>query len=335
MGVLRAAVIRGVATAVHGAGLTTSISRVAGYARRVPAFLVLKYHRVNGDADPFFPALAPEVFERHMALIARTYVVLPVEELVERMGRGTLPRHALAITFDDGYRDNLTHAAPILARYGLPASIFLTTGLIGASEVPWFDRVAEAFKVTRADAYRAPWGQVLPLGTVAARLAGLSRVLEYMKERPDDELRRRVEALLGELGMTEETRTKNSMLNWDDVHALAGLGFRIGAHTVTHPILSRVSRDRAQAEIRESRAMIATACGHAPRAFAYPNGGPADYTEMVSGLVREAGFTCAVTTRFGVNTPQTPPYELRRGGPWEPHVPTFALKLAFYRLTQS
>ena len=55
---------------------------------------------------------------------------------------------------------------------------------------------------------------------------------------------------------------------------------------------------------------------------------------MVSRLVREAGFTCAVTTRFGINTPQTPPYELRRGGPWESHLPTFALKLAFYRMSQ-
>ena len=81
--------------------------------------------------------------------------------------------------------------------------------------------------------------------------------------------------------------------------------------------------------------MIEAACGRAPRAFAYPNGRPDDYSPAVLALVREAGFTCAVTTTFGVNTRSTPPYELRRGGPWEPHLPTFALKLAGYRLTES
>ena len=334
MGALRAAVIGAMATGVHRAGLTTTVSRVAGYARREVGFQVLKYHRVNDDADPFFPALATELFERQMALLARTYVVLPVEELVERMRRRELPRHAVAITFDDGYRDNLTHAAPILARYGLPATIFLTTGLIGTGDTAWFDRIADAFKRTRAEAYRTPWGQILPLHTEAARVAALGRMLDYMKQLSDDEVRRTVETLHGGLDVSQESDLKSSMLNWDDVHALRGMGFTIGAHTVSHPILSRVSLGRAQDEIRDSRAMIAAACGQAPCAFAYPNGAAADYTEMVSRLVREAGFTCAVTTRFGINTPQTPPYELRRGGPWESHLPTFALKLAFYRLTQ-
>jgi hypothetical protein len=77
--------------------------------------------------------------------------------------------------------------------------------------------------------------------------------------------------------------------------------------------------------------MIESACGRAPRAFAYPNGGPEDYTETVKHLVREAGFTCAVTSRFGLNTRDTSPWDLRRGGPWEHHLPTFALKLAWYR----
>jgi peptidoglycan/xylan/chitin deacetylase (PgdA/CDA1 family) len=335
MGSVRSAVIRGMATCLHRAGLTAPVARAAAYGRRVAAFPVLKYHRVNDEADPFFPALAPEVFERQMALIARTYVVLPVEELVERTQRGTLPRNALAITFDDGYRDNLTHAAPILARYGLSATIFLATGLIGASHAPWFDRLAEAFKGTRADGYVAPWGQVLPLDTLGARLSALGQMQDYMKQLSDDELQRTLEVVQVRLGVSEGERRKSSMLSWDDVHALRGLGFTIGAHTVSHPILSRVSRDRAEAEIRESRATITSVLGQAPRAFAYPNGKPADYNTMVSLLVRDAGFSCAVTTRFGVNTPATPPFELRRGGPWEDHLPTFALKLALYRLTQA
>jgi peptidoglycan/xylan/chitin deacetylase (PgdA/CDA1 family) len=94
-----------------------------------------------------------------------------------------------------------------------------------------------------------------------------------------------------------------------------------------------VSADRAWQEIAGCRAAIAEACGRPPRAFAYPNGGAEDYTAAVVDAVRRAGFTSAATTRFGMNTIATSPWELRRGGPWEAHLPTFALKLAWYRMT--
>jgi peptidoglycan/xylan/chitin deacetylase (PgdA/CDA1 family) len=317
---------------LHQAGLSGPLAKAAGYARRTRGFLVLKYHRVNDDGDPFFPAQSTEVFERHMAFIARTFVVLPVEELVERMERGSLPRNGLAITFDDGYRDNLTQAAPILARYGLPATIFIATGFVGGKDVPWFDRIAQAVKTSRVEAYRTPWGESLGLESVAGRLAALGRLLERLKTLEDDDLRAMVERIWQDLGVGGDDAFRKVMLSWEDVHALRGVGFNIGAHTVTHPILSRVSRARAEAEVRGSRAMIAEACGLPPRAFAYPNGGPSDYTAMVSDVVREAGFSCAVSTRFGVNTTETPRYELRRGGPWEDELSTFALKLAGYRL---
>ncbi|MBI2216437.1 MAG: polysaccharide deacetylase family protein [Candidatus Rokubacteria bacterium] len=295
-------------------------------------FQVLTYHRVNDEADPFFPAVRTAVFEEHMAYVARTYRVLTVEEAHEGVRRRMLPRGALAITFDDGYRDNLTHAAPILARYGLPATVFVATGFVGGAEVPWFDRLALAFKETREQAITTAWGDTFALTTVQERLDALARVITYFKRLPDDHMRREADRLLGALGVTGRGRFKNLMLNWDDVHALTGLGFSIGAHTVNHPILSRVCAERAWTEIIGSRTMIRAACGRLPKAFAYPNGYAGDYTETVKHMVREAGFSCAVTSRFGLNTLRTPAFELRRGGPWEEHLPTFAVKLAAYRL---
>ena len=334
MAARRPSLVRLAASGLHHTGLLAPLSRAVGYARRTPAFPILTYHRVNDDADPFFSALPTAVFERQMRHVARNYRVLPVEELVERLERGGLPRNALAITFDDGYRDNLTHAAPILARLGLPATIFLATGFIGTAEVPWFDRLAQGLKKSAATTVRTPWNEALELADVPARLRAMGRALEHLKRLPDEERHRQLETLLGSLGVTDQRTFKNLMLSWDDVHALRGLGFTIGAHTVNHPILSRVSPQRAWTEILGARTMIESACGTAPRAFAYPNGGAEDYTETVKRLVREAGFTCAVTTRFGLNTPNTNPWELRRGGPWEHHLPTFALKLTWYRLSQ-
>jgi peptidoglycan/xylan/chitin deacetylase (PgdA/CDA1 family) len=328
----RASLLRQAGVGLDRVGLLRPLSRVAGYARRAATFPILAYHRVNDEGDPFFPSLPTGVFERHMEFVASAYVVLPLEELVERMVRNAVPRNAMAITLDDGYRDNLTHAAPVLARYGLPATVFLATGFIGTAEVPWFDRVAFAFKNGRVTTFRAPWGATVRLASRAERLSVLHETVTYLKGLADDEMRHVVDQVVTALEIVDQPPFKNWMLSWDDVHALTGLGISIGAHTISHPILSRLAPERAWEEISGSRSMIAAACGFAPRAFAYPNGKPSDYTAGVAGLVREAGFTCAVTTRFGVNSSVTPPYELRRGGPWEHDLHTFALKLAAYRL---
>jgi len=329
----RAELLQGVASGLHRAGLSRGLTRAAGWARRGPVFPILTYHRVNDHRDPFFSAMPTTVFERQVQHLAHHYTVLPVEELVDRMRAGAVPRNAAAITFDDGYRDTLTHAAPILAGYGLPATVFLATGFIGTTEVPWYDRLATALKLSPRPSVIAPSGEDLVLETIEDRVRALARTQTHLKTLPEEQFRRAFARLLEGLGSSERLSAKNAMLSWDDVHALRGLGFRIGAHTVTHPILSRITAERVRAEVLGSREMIQGACGAAPRAFAYPNGRPADYTSAVVEVVREAGFSCAVTTRFGLNTEQTSPWELRRGQPWEEHLPTFALKLAWYRMT--
>ena len=325
------------ATGLHHAGMLRTFSRVTGRVRRDPAFQVLTYHRVNDDCDAFFPALPVSVFEAQIRHVAQAYTVLTVEELVERMTRNALPRDAIAITFDDGYRDNLTHAAPILARHGVPATIFLATTSIGSAVRPWFDQVALAFKTTRAESVTMPWGGTIALTDRAARLRALDDAwgrLKLLSETGFEDALRRLLATLEppcDHGLAEP----NGMLDWSDVRALADLGVVAGSHTATHPILSRLSAARARREIEESRDVIRAMTGFPPQAFAYPNGGLADYTPEVVRLVRAAGFRCAVTTRFGINTRRTSPWELRRGGPSEHHLPTFALKLAGYRLMRA
>jgi len=329
----RTGLLQGVASGLHRAGLSGGLATVAAWSGREPAFPILTYHRVNDHRDPFFAALSTHVFERQVQYLARHYVVLSVEELAERMAAGAVPRNAAAITFDDGYRDTLTHAAPILARHGLPATVFLATGFIGSTEVPWYDRLASALKLTPRSSVTLPSGEQLALETLDERLGALARTQTFLKTLAEDRFRTDFHQILEDLGSSDQQSSKNAMLSWDDVRALRGLGFRIGAHTVSHPILSRVTIERARTEILGSRDMIQGACGTVPRAFAYPNGGPADYTAAVVKVVREAGFACAVTTRFGLNTPRTSPWELYRGQPWEEHLPTFALKLAWYQMT--
>jgi len=313
-------------------GLTGRLSAAAAHARPA-AFPVLTYHRVNDDRDPFFEATPIAVFEAQMAYLAQTSRVLTVEDLVDRSRRGDLPRNAIAITFDDGYRDNLLNAAPILHVHGLPATIFIATGAVGTGHLLWFDRLALAFRDTKRDEMTTRWSGTARLGTRTQRLAALNDALHFLKSVSDTERRRIVDDLLDQLGPVDEGSLEDIMLDWGGVAALRGLGFNVGAHTVDHPILSRMDVRDAELQIVESRRAIESMCGVAPASFAYPNGSAADYNSDTVELVRRAGFTCAVTTRVGLNTTHSAPYELRRGGPWAPEISTFALQLACMHFT--
>ena len=326
---------RRVAGALYATRGIRLVSWAAGHVGRKPVFPILTYHRVNDDGDPFLPAMPTAVLDRQLNYISHTYRVLPLNEVVERARNGSLPRNSLAITFDDGYRDNLTHAAPILARYGLPSTIFLATGFIGTGRVFWFDRLAVGFKTTTADSVEAPWGVRFSLRNQAERLRALDEAVNHVKSLADDALQRDVGTLLAALDVPESAMPTHLMLDWTEVRALTRLGFSVGAHTVNHVLLSRVSLDRAWSEIRDSRIAIEANLGSTPTTFAYPNGTPADYTPGTVELVQKAGFACAVSTLFGVNTGETPIYELRRGTPWESDVATFSLKLAVYRAGRS
>ncbi len=330
---LRDRAIRAGSSGLYHSRLLGPLATVAASANPDPGFPILTFHRVNDENDPFLPAISTAVFAARIAYIARHYRVLTVEDLVERVRQGTVPRNALALTFDDGYRDNLSHAAPILAQHGLPATIFLATGYIGTPDVPWFDHVALAFKLSRRSEVTLPGCEPQRLKTEGDRLAGLDRAISWLKILPDEKRRRAIERLVTDLNPRGPDRPKRFMLTWEEVDALRGLGFSVGAHTVTHPILSRVTPEQAREEIQGSKDTIERALGVTVRAFAYPNGGPEDYSPTTVRLVQECGFRCAVSTRRGLNGPATPPFELRRGGPWESHLPTFALKLAYYQLT--
>ncbi len=329
----RTRAIRALATGLHATGALGPATTAALRLRGGNAFSILAFHRVNDEADPFFPSLSPGLFAARMRHIADNYVVLPLEDLVERQRRGRVPRNAVALTFDDGYHDTLTHAAPILARHGLPATVFLATGYISGAEMPWYDLLAHALKTSRKDSLELVPGAMLRLGSRTERLEALTAVLRHMKRLSDPDRRRAVDRLVTELAPPSADAQKRLMLTWDEAQALLGLGFSIGAHTVTHPILARLEPREAWAEIDGSRTAIERNLGIRVRSFAYPNGGVDDYDRATVDALERSGFTCAVTTRRGLNTPRTPRLELRRGGPWERHLPTYAMKMAWYQLT--
>ena len=112
-------------------------------------FQILGYHKVSPDEHPFFEPLPPDIFEKQMQFLKSCYRVMSLQELVDRSARGEVPERAVAITFDDGYRDNFELAFPILQKYQIPATIFLTTAFIDRQDILWNDKVCFALKRTK------------------------------------------------------------------------------------------------------------------------------------------------------------------------------------------
>lgn len=302
--------------------------------RPCPPIQILIYHRVAPGPSPFaIDAVPLGRFTAQMEHVARAYRVLPLEELHARAIAGTVPPGALAITFDDGYADNLELAHPVLARLGLPAAVFLVTGCVGTGEVPWHDRVLRAFERTPRRSAPIPGapGQTA-LHDASARRAAAFRALALLKPLPESERLDSVRRLATLLDAPDaDAPGQRLMLDWDQVRALHRAGWAIGSHTVTHPILSRQDPARVREELTSSKRVIEEALGAPVVLFAYPNGRPEDYTEDVVRRVGEAGYRVAVTTTFGTNEAGDDPLRWRRGTPWEPDAARFALKLAYYR----
>ena len=247
-------------------------------------------------------------------------------------GSGTLPRNALAITFDDGYRDNLTHAAPDPSSPAFPPRS--SSPRVHRHRQDFLVRsLALALKLTKVATVRTPWGETLVLRDRTARLAALDRAQNRLKTLGDDELQRALDVLLEGLDVPDAAAPKNLMLDWADARALTGLGFDVGGHTVSHVIFSRVTADGRGPKIQGSRSAIEAGLGSRPTAFAYPNGRAADYTPATVELVRDAGFAWAVTTLLRRHGPNAG-VRASTGWPREPDVATFALKLAVYRATR-
>jgi len=293
-------------------------------------YQILVYHRVNDKRDPFFNGVPVRVFAKQMEMLCRYFNVLPMEELVERARKDDVPPNAIAITFDDGYLDNFENAFPILKQFCLPATIFLVTGVLDSQSHIWHDRVFDAFRRTNAGAI-AIEGKEYSLRNLTEKrtvLDTLLRTLRMCNPRDRDEL---IQQLVTRLGVPEQRCVNGKKLSWKEIEEMSKDKITFGAHTVTHPILTRMPLAEAVVEIMTSKEAIEKAQRFPVRLFAYPNGGRNDFNESIKQVLREAGFLCAVTSLWGNNDVHTDPFELQRLGIWDLDPRMSALKLGWYK----
>jgi len=299
-------------------------ARLSGRCR----LLVVTWHRVLATEDALLPS-EPDVgrFSTQVRFLARHMQVLPLAEALQRLAAGTLPPLAVSITFDDGYANNLHHALPVLESVGVPATVFVATGYLDGGCM-FNDGVIETVR-----GCRSPQLDLGPLGlgkislaSIPERRTAIDSLLGQIKYRPmaeRNELVRRMAELAGVELPTD------LMLTSAGVREMHRRGVEIGGHTVHHPILARLAPDEARWEIADGAAQLEAITGVRPRLFAYPNGQPGkDFGPEHAGMVQDAGFSHALTTRSGLAGPDSDPYQIPRITLWSRTVPRLAANIA-------
>lgn len=289
---------------------------------------VLIFHRVLEKKDPLRP-LEPTVeeFTDIVRYVTRNFAVLPLWDAVERRGSGGAPRHAVAITFDDGYADNFKLALPVLREHGMPATFFVSSGYLDGG-VMWNDRVIEAVRAHPGDLLDTAdlgLGQ-LRTGSHQERRVAAKAIISAIKYRS---VRER-EALASLIATAPVTRSVSGlMLTTAELKQLAGDELaEIGGHTVSHPILSSTPADEAYGEIVNGKRALEQKIGREIRCFAYPNGVPEqDYRAEHVAMVAEAGFRLAVSTSPGGINDESERFQLPRFTPWDRKPLRFGLRL--------
>lgn len=280
---------------------------------------ILTYHAVTPGKPPikdwcFLPA---RKFAAQMRVIRHCAIpVLPLAEAVDGLVNSTLNRRVIAITFDDGYQNNVTTALPILERHGFPATVFPVSGGIDRRTTIWPSRINAAIGACERKSVDV-FDRVFLLGTDLDRVRA-SRALQALTKTlfPDDpgagaEV---VERACGTARNPEFERDHDfAMLDTASIRAADATGLiEFGAHTVTHPILSKLTDRALKQEIHDSVDRVAKATGRRCRLFAYPNGALEDFDVRAIECLRAAGIEASVTTVQAQNRPDADRLRLSR-----------------------
>lgn len=281
---------------------------------------VFLFHKVPARKDPLIPNdLDLAGFARLMDFIEENFLVLPLCDAVMRLAKGDLKRGCACITFDDGYPDWVSGVVPLLEARAFPATFFITTGQFLGRPM-WHERLANVLQkanqqILETSSYRLP---PLPIGTPEERQQALVALEYHFKYLPivlRDIYLSQLEAQYGVDPGAVPVMTE------DQLRTISNRGFDIGSHTIDHPILSLCNAQKARDEIGGTREVLEGIIRSPVTAFAYPNGRPyIDFNHQHIDMVKQAGYTHAVTTQWGVATGDSSIYQTPRFTPWGPDV---------------
>ncbi|SCY57283.1 Polysaccharide deacetylase [Microvirga guangxiensis] len=296
---------------------------IVGLARQWPSSqrqaTILRYHSVSSAGDYRSPTISvhPEMFRRQMEFLSRHYDVLTLDELVSGLETGSLPPKAVAITFDDGYKDNATEALPILARYNLPATFFVTSDAVLGKSAFWTGWLHRAVSSASEETLRKASDSLIGgMSSVLSREKIYAALASQVDHAHGSKRQQRFLALSRAFHhMPPLSSPSDFMMDIDDLRALLSAGMTIGAHTATHKVLAGLPEDDAREELSRSKQELEQALVTPIVHFAYPNGHVASNVDDAAiRLTREAGYRSGGTSRRGAALVGTPTHNLPRQG---------------------
>jgi peptidoglycan/xylan/chitin deacetylase (PgdA/CDA1 family) len=276
-------------------------------------FIILCYHRIGTGGIPFYSQLPAVEFEKQMRYLRKHCRLISLDQLLSEMQDPITAAPGVAVTFDDGYLGTFTEAFPILRKYSIPATVYLTVGCIETGEPAWYDRLFLALQVMPSTTLNLdlPKARRFELGSPESRIHVATEIITYLRSLPALQ-RKRICAALESQVRLPESELKNRMMTWDQIREMRRQDICFGAHTMTHPVLSRLDADTLAREIAESKRVLEERLGEEVKHFAYPFGKPEDCGAVAAAVLEELGFRSATTTVTGVNTAFSDRYQLRR-----------------------
>lgn len=276
-----------------------------GLAQGKGAILTL-HHVRPATAGGFRPngllEITPDFLDRALTLIrAEAYDIVSLDEALARLADPKPGRFFVALTFDDGYRDNLDHAWPVLAKQSVPWTLYVVRGFAERTARLWWRELEEAIRALPRVSVALPDGRFdAPAGTDAEKQNAFDRLYWRLRKGPEAILLSVISELGRQAGVDPATLVERECLPTETLRSLAGApGVTIGAHTLSHPMLAKHAEEVARREIVESKAWLEEALEAPVRHFAYPVGDPTSAGPREFALAKEAGFASAVTTRPG------------------------------------
>ena len=289
---------------------------------------IFAYHGVWANDDVCRDeAISVEQFDWQMRLLSRVFNIIPLQQAVLAMQNGTLPKRAVVLTFDDGYENNLSVALPVLQKYRVPATFFITASAVKQG-IMWNDSVKEAVYLcnkNELDLTELGFGRV-SVSTADDKSQLVDSLLERLKVMRLTQQQEAVALVCARTGVSPDRRL---MLTEQQLRQFASAdGVTVGCHTFYHPMLSVCSQDEVLADLQASKTYLQDIIGVPVEYFAYPYGkyGQHFFAEHVN-LVVKAGFKAAVTTDWGVNEPGDSYYLLKRFTPWDSNPLKFFLRM--------
>jgi peptidoglycan/xylan/chitin deacetylase (PgdA/CDA1 family) len=295
--------------------LRPNIERRARLSRvRKAKYLVLTYHRVGTQGVPLYCTLPRQVFAEQMAYVARHFRVISIQQMADELLDPDRTGQAIAITFDDGYRGTYTEAYPVLRQYGLPATVYLTAGAVESGEILWYDQIFVRFqKAPSLLKLMLNVPRTYDLRTFQDRLDGATEVVGYLRTLPDDHRQRWCEEFEAMVPLLAQD-VRGAMMTWEQVRAMQRDGISFGAHTMTHPVVSRLSPGQLNSELKEAKTLIEERLDHAVEHFAFPFGKASECGIHASEVLASLGFRTAMTSIAGINEHGADLFRLRRLG---------------------